>query len=149
MTADTGAVAGQGIWCLWNPSSDRPIWLISWTFEVLSATATFRPLLDRFTTRGTPGTTVTPDIDNDYENYVAPASGCLLDLGLYSGTAPVTAGGQTAFIMRWQTSAAQGEAPFIFVPPKPILIPPGDGFGATVAGNVVCSQGDVTVEWCE
>jgi len=53
-------------------------------FKVAAGGAADSFRLKRSTARGTPGSTVTPDIDNHSERSVAPVSGALLDLALFA-----------------------------------------------------------------
>lgn len=69
---------------LWNQHATKMIHLREVHFYVAATGTGPNPGLIRTTTRGTPGSTVTPDIDNDALGLLAPISGALLDLGAYS-----------------------------------------------------------------
>jgi len=144
-TAATTATTGDAIATLWNPSTTKPIWLISYQYVTIDAVNSGRHSYQRITTRGTPGSTITPDIDNDWEKYAAPASGALIDLAAFS-VQPTLA---TPFTARWHVPTGTGEMPVFFYPIRPVKIPPGTGFAATNPQASIAGAGDVTFEWME
>ena len=62
----------------WNPSTTKTIYLVG--VELSAENVQAHWAYQRCSTRGTPGSTVTPDIDNDYNRAVAPQSGAELNL---------------------------------------------------------------------
>lgn len=81
----TAATADHAVAALWNPHATQRIMVVQW--QLFCQTAPGAGLAYRFrriTTRGTPGSTVTPDRNNHSIYGVAPPSGALLDLGAYS-----------------------------------------------------------------
>lgn len=88
-TAANTAAVGDPLALLWNPSASVSIFLREFRYARTVATAGGPLALARVTARGSsPGATVTPDIDSDFEKALAPPSGALIDLGLWSGTFP-------------------------------------------------------------
>ena len=65
---------------LWNPSANRTLYVSQVAFfgEGMSVN------VSRVTTRGTPGSTVTPDADNAFSRQAAPPSGAELNLADFS-----------------------------------------------------------------
>jgi hypothetical protein len=73
---------------LWNPAtSTRSLYIVSSIVSTSEAAggAVFTTMR-RVSSRGTPGSTVTPDADNAFDRSAAPPSGALLDLATYSVT---------------------------------------------------------------
>lgn len=71
---------------LWNPASPplKIRVLEIGLHQSAGIAVSQRVVLQRISTRGTPGITHTPDIDNDWDHERAPPSGALLDLAAYS-----------------------------------------------------------------
>lgn len=84
LTAATAATANHAIAALWNNDSTKRIGLIE--VGIYESGTTGRVfILNQITTRGTPGSTITPDADNNWDNDgEAPPSGALLDLAAYT-----------------------------------------------------------------
>lgn len=78
--------AGRVWGALWNPSSTRRIKVIEIGafFTDFSGSVGQGLYGARISTRGTPGSTVTPDVDNSDDFSSAPPSGALLDLADYT-----------------------------------------------------------------
>lgn len=89
-TAATAATIDVAIAALWNPSTVRSLYVKEIQVFKQTAGAADEPLIRRITARGTPTSTVTPTIRNDYDNDIAPPSGALLDLA-YSAQPTMTA----------------------------------------------------------
>ena len=86
-TSDFGGV--QAFASLWNPHSTRAILVLEVTGMMDESGGTgLNWLLRRITARGTPGSTITPDADNDRSMASAPPSGALLDLANYGANQP-------------------------------------------------------------
>lgn len=67
---------------LWNPHATKSIYVTGiFHSVVVGGTALY---VTHTTSRGTPGSTVTPDIDNDLDRLLAPISGAVLDLAQFS-----------------------------------------------------------------
>jgi hypothetical protein len=80
----TAATADLCISSLWNPSAVRPIFVKEiWIFKTTAGAADI-PKLRRISARGTPGSTITPAIQNDFSRSAAPVSGSLMDLNTYT-----------------------------------------------------------------
>lgn len=137
--AATDATADDSVATLWNPSSTRHLWVVEmFIFNTTAGSANVT--ICRQSTRGTPASTVTPDIDNDLEHDLAPPTAAVLDLGNYSaeGTklAPDLEDYFTAATIgagiRWNWRA------------RPIRVKPGQGLtilNFTTTSVPVCSVG--------
>ena len=129
---------------LWNASTVKDLYLteVGWSS---SAATTANIALIRTTTRGTPGSTVTPDIDNDRDRLLAPASGALLDLGAFTGTLPTTAGPSMGLALLPNVAGSQ----FVAVFRPPIRIPAGTGLAMATSQAAALGAGDVFFVWDE
>lgn len=83
--AASSSIINHAAFGLWNPHSS----LLIKVLEIILTTNDFggskwSGAFRRTTERGTPGSTVTPDISNSSRRGAAPASGLLLDLAAYS-----------------------------------------------------------------
>ena len=77
-TAATAATADHAICALWNASSSRRIVVRELgIFKTGAGTAADSLYLSRISARGTAGSTVTPDIDNDWAAASVAASGII------------------------------------------------------------------------
>jgi len=127
---------------LWNPSSIKTIYVrevstftlgVAWNSELI-----------RTSTRGTPGTTVTPDIDNDRDRLLAPPSGALLDLCSYAVNPTV----QGPAMARMTIVGVAGSGYSLSFNP-PIAVPAGTGLAIANALAASCGVMDVTFVWEE
>src|SRR6266576_3693993 len=84
VTVATAATADLAIASLWNASTTRSIALKEVHVFKTTAGAADIAKIRRISARGTPGSTITPTIVNDYDRALAPASGALLDLNVYT-----------------------------------------------------------------
>lgn len=82
--AATAATIDHAVAAVWNPSSTKRIKLLELHIFKQAVGAADEPVLRRITTRGTPGSTVTPTAVNEWEQIAAPPSGFLLDLATYT-----------------------------------------------------------------
>lgn len=80
--APVAVAANDAVFGIWNPHSTQRIKLLHMMAVIQSApgAANSACCFRRTTARGTPGSTVTPNISNDSRRGVAPVSGLLLDL---------------------------------------------------------------------
>jgi hypothetical protein len=129
---------------IWNPHATQRIMLVEFMVVKQAAGAvTDSVRLQRSTVRGTPASTVTPDIDNHFERSIAPPSGALLDLADFSTepTLDASALGPT-FILSQRGSMVS------YAFPGGHVVPPGTGIAiSTVAANFPISE--VTFTWLE
>ena len=100
---------------LWNPSTTVPVYLIELH---LVAQGNALAWMKRVTVRGTPGATVTPDIDNAVALTAAPASGTVIDRGPSGGTLSSSPMDHISVITNAYVQIFFAD---------PIVIPPGDG----------------------
>lgn len=141
--ATISTVAAQ----LWNPSSTVPLWVRE--VHIASTTAGVSNIaMQRSTARGTAGSTVTPDIDNDVEKALAAPSVAVLELATFSAQPTLAA----PDMERWNLPAVVGAgAMFVFGArsqgaPK---VPPGNGFCIYTPVAVALPASDVTFVWEE
>ena len=128
-SADTAATADHFGCLLWNASSVITIYVRGIEVYAQNTTVGTNYGLVRASTQGTAGATITPVADNDYDDDVAPPSGTLLYLGVFSVQPtiekPYMYQGQVA------TLGASGwglEMNWMF-PGEPIHVPAGSGLG--------------------
>jgi hypothetical protein len=140
----TAAVAsGQALAVFWNGHATQRIGVVSASVgEKVASGINDSVHLRRATVRGTPGATVTPNIQNHTRRGVAPPSGVLLDLGLH--TVQPTLETEPLFSIM-MNAVIGGSTPFIF--PGRVWIPPGAGLAmiGPDAGPVV----EVNFSWME
>lgn len=142
-TAATAATGDHSICSLWNPHASRRIRIVEFAiFKAGAGAANDSARLVRITTRGTAGSTVTPDADNSSEGDSTSPAGALLDLaaftvqptlaspGMYGWVAPAVAGAGwqlpiprgivllpgtgLAFVQRAATAWPTSEVTFVF-----------------------------------
>lgn len=139
-SAATAATIRHAAATIWNPHASARIWMAQ--FAVCITTAGVANIaLARTTTRGTAGSTVTPDLDNSIERDTAAPSGFLLDLAAY--TVQPTVDGSD--LVRWNLPAAIG-AGVIFPFQEPIVIPPSTGLAVITPTGVIFPASDFTFE---
>lgn len=73
------SASGDPYAVLWNASTAKTIYVVRISVNTIG-TADPNIALQRTSTRGTPGSTITPVIDNDYAGAVGPVSAAVLDL---------------------------------------------------------------------
>lgn len=129
----------------WNPHSTRRIWLwkISYCNSASAAGDSIR--FARTSVRGTAGSTVTPDVDNDFEQANAPASGALLDLAAFS-VQPTLVAPQVVASVSFNTASVGWS--LVFDAPG-FCIDPGSGFAIHTTGAIVLRAGDWAFTWWE
>lgn len=143
-SADTAATANHVAATLWNPSSAfniyvREIWIVK------TAATADNHQLNFSTTRGTAGSTVTPDIDNNYQRQAAPPSGALLDLAAYSVQPTL----QTPALAVRNLPATVGSYLVFDFRDVPIMIRPGQGLSISTPVAVILKASDFTFIWDE
>lgn len=141
-TAATADIPGA---VLWNASGAKSIYVVQAEWYKQGAATADNLALIRTSTRGTVGSTVTPDIDNDYSRQVAPASGCLLDLASFSAGPTV----QGPHLKRTNLAAAIGAGIIWAFHDEPIHVPAGTGLAFVTPTAVILQAGDVAFEWDE
>lgn len=125
-TAATAATIDHALAQLWNPSTARRLKVFGvWLFKQ-TAGAADEPVLRRSTARGTPGSTVTPTIVNDFERDLSPVSAPLLDMAAFSVQPTLEALGPFGGVL----PAAIG-AGYMWTFPEPVEIPAGNGLVIT------------------
>lgn len=140
----TAATADHVVACLWNPHATKSIYVFMVMWGMSNATSNTTYHLRRATARGTPGTTVTPGIDNDFDHTAAPISGALLDLAAYLVQPTIDA---TKTLRGLVNKLAGGGMRFFFMG-KSRRIPAGEGL-AIAQNAATASVLDVTFWWEE
>ena len=126
-TAATAATADHAIASLWNPSATKRIKVVEFAiFKAGAGAANDSLKLERITTKGTPGSTVTPDADNSAEADAVPDSGAVLDLAAFT-VQPTRA---TPALFGW-VAPAVAAAGLVYPFPRGLTIPPGTGLAIT------------------
>jgi hypothetical protein len=143
-SAATAATIDHVAAALWNPSTGKRIILLEIHLAKTVATVDNQGI-QRITTRGTPGSTVTPDIDNDDNASLAPVSGALLDLAAYT-VQPTLAGPNK---QRWNLPAAIGAGVMWVFGTEGLTIPAGTGIAVVTPVAVIHQPGDWTFVWRE
>ena len=145
LTVATAATADHAIAALWNPDSLKRITLFEvGLFKTAVGTAADSLYLARITTKGTPGSTVTPDADNAWNGDDVPASGAVLDLAAYS--VQPTKG--TPSLFGW-VAAAVAASGFVWPTPRGISIPPGTGLALCQRAATIWPISEVYFAWEE
>jgi hypothetical protein len=145
-TAATAATADHAICNFWNPHSTQRIKVLSFlVFKTAAGIAGDSFRLRRSTTRGTPGSTVTPDIDHHSERAIAPPSGVLLDLAAFTGQPTFDA----SDIPPGWTAAAQAASGLVYPIPGGIILPPGTGIGLVQVAATAWPISEIGFSWLE
>ena len=134
------ASATDAVFGLWNPDGAQRITVLEAGFYVNEITSA-RMCIRRTSARGTAGSTVTPDADNNWSGQDVPPSGALLDLAAYS-VQPTNAGILHG-IRKSATTGSAGVGHVFNFTYGGVTIPPGRGIvvrnlDAFVAGPVEC-----------
>jgi hypothetical protein len=141
----TAAVINDVIGALWNPHATKSITVVSVTVSKLAGAAGQR--IRAVTARGTPGSTITPDVDNDFDRLAAPASGAVLDLGPYS-VQPTVAGPADWMRIMPSVGTAVGTIQEFYFPRGGLWIEAGSGMGLAQTG-ATSAQFDISFVWDE
>ena len=143
LTAATAASADHALASLWNPHATARIRLVEISVVATTAPAAGSGLeLRRITTRGTPGSTVTPGIQNHDARELAPPSGVLLDLAAFTGQPTLEANG----LWGWILGAVIGSG-FIYPIPRGLVIPAGAGIALVNRAAIAVPACEVTFVW--
>lgn len=141
----TTAVANQAGGQLWNPSTNRSMYLTAFAWAKTAAVVDNLALLRSSARGATPNNTVTAVLANDLDGDQAPPSGALLDMGAF-GTDPTKTATVPGF--RWNFPATIGSG-VILTLPRPIRIAPGSGLCWVTPTTVALQPADLTVWWDE
>jgi hypothetical protein len=138
----TTAEAGEPYAALWNPSSSISLH-VTWLSWFGLSTSGSQLQIARISTRGTPGSTITPGSDNSWDRTAAPPSGALLDLANYTAAATVD-----AVLMQTNTSPRNGAGMVLFLA-KGITVPPGTGLAMICPAAMTTGGYEVAFGWRE
>lgn len=144
-TAATAATADHAICALWNASSSRRIVVRELgIFKTGAGTAADSLYLSRISARGTAGSTVTPDIDNDWAADLDDPSGTVLDLAAYSAQPTVA----TPPLWGW-AAAAVAASGIIWPCARGISVPGGTGLALCQRAATAWPVSEVFFVWDE
>jgi len=145
-SAATVGTSNHAIAQLWNPHATQRIRVVQFgVFKTAAGGVTDAFRLKRSTARGTPGSTVTPDIDNHSERAIAPVSGALLDLAAFS-VQPTLAAAELG--PEVQPGNIQG-ACLLYEMPGGIVIPPGRGLVISQITGTIYPVSGISFIWTE
>jgi hypothetical protein len=139
----TAATIDHCYGALFNPHATKDIFVILATYAKITGSQT--TYAQRTSTRGTVGSTVTPDIDNDFDRLLAPISGAVLDLAAYS-VQPTRQGPDCFRFINAQSNA--GVIHELWFGDLGLRIPAGTGLGV-FQGTAAAGQCDLTFIWDE
>lgn len=146
LLASNAASADQVACALWNPSSTHRLWVFEVSYcRSLDSTAGLDIAFTRTSTRGTPGSTITPDADNALDGDADPASGALLDLNLYSVQPTL----MTPQIGRGFFNGAAGQSVSRTFGPDGLCVPPGTGLAVFNISSNPVRDGNINFVWWE
>lgn len=143
--ANYAAYADDCIAALWNPHATKRLKVLEVGINAASASGVGLSLR-RTTTRGTPGETVTPAIQQSFGRRAAPVSGAVLDLA-YPSLAELPTY-EVGYFWVWKAPliAAHG----IILPiPRGIEIPPSAGLAIVDISGLLWSVSEVWFCWEE
>lgn len=144
-TAAAAATANHAIAVLWNAHATKRIAVTEIAvFKTGAGAAADALVIQRTTTRGTAGSTVTPDIDNSYQADVAPPSGPLLDLAAFSAQPTLATPPLKGFV-----AAAVAASGIVFPVPRELVVPPGTGLAIIQIAATAWPASEVSFEWNE
>ena len=143
----SAAGASEVVACLWNPDTELvlKVWWVSFIHRQAPAALTSWAL-QRATARGTPGATLTPDVDNHLNGRrAAPPSGALLDLGDYTTNATLDA----SVLAQVPVGPVIANGHDWMFTNKPIVVPPGTGLALNQTTANALVNVHVTFGWEE
>ena len=141
----TAATDAHALFAIWNPHSTARLRVLDSHINATVAPGAGAGLeLRRITARGTAGSTITPTIENDDARAVAPPSGALLDLAVYSVQPTVVAAAGALFSWTYAAVAASG----LIVPfGTGIEVPPGTGLAWLNTSAIIFPISEVGWSW--
>lgn len=145
-TVATAATAGKPGAVLWNPSSNKRLWVVQVGWSKITGTADFQAIA-RVTARGTQTTTLAAATANDFDNDGVPGTAATIDTAWSVDPTIVTATPN----FRWNLGAAVG-AGFIWNPPASkggIELAPGAGLAVYTPVATIMQAADCTFVWEE
>ena len=141
-TTLTEATADDAIWQVWNPHPTQRVRVIAWAMCAQGGTLDqgWSSRLRRTSARGTATSTVTLTAEHHGRRGVAPPSGVLLDLRIFTVQPTLLAGDLAGFLV----SEIQGAA-VVSGPTDVVEIPPGTGLAMIQTAVTSAVQFEVTV----
>lgn len=140
-SANTAATADHVGAQLWNPDASRSLWVVEIHIQKSTTATADSHSIQRSSARGgTPTTTVTPDLDNDFEREITPDTGAVLELATF-GTQPTLS---TPAMYRGNLPAAIGAAAQYVFPGAGIRVPFGTGLCVSTPVAVILMASDFT-----
>lgn len=145
-SANTAATADHTAAQLWNPDTTRSLWVAEIHIQKSSTATADSHGIARSSARGaTPTTTVTPDLDSDFEREITPDTGAVLELATF-GTQPTVA---SPYLYRGVLPAAVGAAVQYVFPGRGLKVPPLSGLIVTTPVAVILMASDFTFVFWE
>lgn len=146
-TVATAATADHGVSGLWNPHATQRIKVVQFSLSLATAPAAGAGIkLRRMTARGTPGSTVTPGIQQHSSRGVAPPSGALCDLAAYT-VQPTFDTGDLG--IGWIFPAVAAAGIVMPIPGGGLEIGPGAGLAIVTNAAIAIVASDVVWFWFE
>jgi hypothetical protein len=144
----SGAGAGSVAFGLWNPHSTQIIKLKRIVLSVQAgASSGTIAIFQRSSTRGTPASTVTPDISTDGKRGAGPPSGALLDLGAFTVQPTLDTDELFSFVQLGGTSGGDADFTQYDFQGEGFYIPPATGL--CLARSFNNPTYEVTLTWSE
>lgn len=142
----TVATDAHAVASIWNPHTTQRIKITELSLVAIAAPGAGAGVeLRRITTRGTPGSTVTPTITSDDSRMLAPPSGALLDLAVFTAQ-PALDGAVSDW--GWVLGGVIG-AGFIYPFANGLIVPPGAGIAIVNRAAIVTPACEVSFVWKE
>lgn len=140
-TAATAATANHVAAAIWNPHASARIKVTE--IHICTTTAGAANIsIQRSTTRGTPGSTITPTIASASQRDLVAPSGAVLDLAAFTAQPTLEA----PSLRRWNLPAAVG-AGVILVFPEGVIVGPGAGLCIATPTAVIFPASDISVAY--
>lgn len=140
----TAATANHCAAQLWNPHATKAIKVVGIRISKTAATID-NHTMRRTTARGTPGSTVTPDVTNHLQRQYAPGSGAVLDLAAFT-VQPTLEGIE---LTRDNLPATIGSGFVWSFLDSPLEVGPGKGLAVCTPVAVILQPSDFTFIWDE
>jgi len=146
-SAATAATSGHAIYGFWHPAGAHRVRILEMGCGRGAITNQRGPVVLRSSARGTPGSTVTPDADNAWNNQVVPPSGALLDLAAYTVQPTLASPPLQGHVVSIVTGSIGVMNVFIF--PDGLTVPPGSGVVLQHLAAAVWGASECYVVWEE
>jgi hypothetical protein len=148
-SATSANVANGALGGFWNPDSVQRVKVLEVSvFQAALTGVVSKKYLVRTTTRGTAGSTITPDADNAWEEEDIPASGALLDLAAYSVEPTLASPPMFGMCLVGASSLGAGFG-YVWLMPSGLWLPPGTGLAICDQIGANGPTSEIYVAWEE